>query len=149
MTRSVRILLSFCAATLMLTPLSAQSQLHRNSGTAANPSISSNGRMVTGKITSITVDDPAMQQDSSVAERRFAVRITLDTVEGTVLGFAPFRDSGEPKIQQAMFDSARMAFENNFTVVLFLENPISTSVNPRATGSTRSHVRVVGIRVQR
>ena len=109
----------------------------------------SSSRVVTGRITSIVVDDPASQPDTTSAERRFAVRLTLDSVEGTVLGFAPRSNSGAVEIQQAMLDTALLAFEQGWPVALSLEHPLTASANPRARGNTRSHVRIVAIMIRR
>lgn len=53
-------------------------------------------------------------------------------------------------MQQALLDTALLAFEHNLPVALSLENPLSNQTNPRARDAqTRSHVRIVGIMVTR
>lgn len=94
MTSSRSTFTKLCFASLLLIPvaLQAQRQMERQGGknteqvapaVPAAPSAPANNG-VTGRITSIVVDDPASQPNTSRNERRFAVRITLDSVQGTI-----------------------------------------------------------------
>ena len=93
--------------------------------------------VVTGYLTSITSGDQSFTKGLTSAEREFAVRVTLDSIQGTVLGFGEFGKS--IVAQQAMLDLLMKAMENRWEVSLRLRREASDS---------RSSSRIVSVTVR-
>lgn len=81
--------------------------------------------VVTGHLTSITTGDQSFTKGLEKAEREFPVRVTLDSVQGTVLGFGEFGKT--LAAQQAMLDLLMKAMENRWEVSLSLRRDVSDS----------------------
>lgn len=98
-------------------------------------------RVLTGKVTSLSVDDPTASRGFTRNERRFAVRVGLSGVPDTlVLGFG---ESGSPITPFAgMLDLLRTAMENDWTVQLRLSRDADSSGNA-------AHATIVSVTISR
>ena len=94
------------------------------------------GRTVTGKIVSLSVDDPTDTKGLTAVERRYVVRVRIDSVGNTVLGFGERGKDFGP--QRAMFDLLVKAMENDWPVSLRLARVVSGSGKQPAYSSVVS-----------
>ena len=96
------------------------------------------GRPVDGQIVTSRVDDPAYALGTTKREQRFLARVELDSVQGTVLGFAGSQ-SGAVPVQQAILDMAMQVPENKWAMTLLLNRPL---INHRPLGPVPEVLRV-------
>jgi len=92
---------------------------------AVQVSAQDDGNVVTGYITSISTGDQSYTRGLSKWEREFPVRVTITSVQGTVLGFGEYGES--IVAQQAMLDLLMKAMENRWEVSLLLRREVSDS----------------------
>lgn len=96
-------------------------------------------RTIAGKVSYVAVDDPTFGRGLTKDERRYAVRVGLSTVSGTLLGFG---DAGEVLVPyRAMLDLLLLAMEHNWTVNLRVDEEL------RADRRTPTHLRIVTVTI--
>ena len=96
-------------------------------------------RAVVGRITSISVDDPTETKGLSRDAKRYVVRVEIDGVTDTLLGFG---ESGKPiEPHKGMLELLLVAMERGWTVSLLLHRDISEGKSPP------SYARIVSVTV--